>query len=599
MSNLIVPVTFRGIDRISSVVDNISRRNENLQKTFNRISAGAAIGATAIAGGLTMSVKSAVEFQDKLADVAKTTGLEGKDLEDYGNSILKLAGTTRSSVDDIVQIGVIGGQLGIAKDQLEAFTISANKFAVALGGDYSGGVEQAISSVGKLNALFRDTKNLNPAESLNVAGSMINELTNMGVKAENINDFALRIARLPEGMRPSLETGLAVGAMFEKMGTNSEVASSGFSNLLLTASKNLPAFAKQMQISSAAASELLSQNPVEFASKFSRSFKGMKPEVVAMKLDTLKIKSSEVIGAVSALAGGQDILSDALKRSSYQFSKATSLTMEYATKNSTVAAKLKIAENNFQVMSITLGTQLLPLLAELLDMMMPIATEIIGWIKENPKLAKTLLIISVALYALVGVLQIYTAVQTVANIAALAFPGTWIALAIMAVIAAIVIAIIYFDDFGQVILAMMGPLGWFIMLMMKLPKYWENIVKAFESDGIIGAFKEINRSILDLLISPVEQLLRLVQDIPMIGGIATTALSGLNNIRERRGMEVTNAPTLQNSPLMTSQQVTNTNRNTLDAKIGVDFNDPFNRVSKVSSSNSAIPVKVTKTNGQR
>ena len=599
MSNLIVPVTFRGIDRISSVVDNISRRNEKLQKTFNRISAGAAIGATAIAGGLTMSVKSAVEFQDKLADVAKTTGLEGKDLEDYGNSILKLAGTTRSSVDDIVQIGVIGGQLGIAKDQLEAFTISANKFAVALGGDYSGGVEQAISSVGKLNALFRDTKNLNPAESLNVAGSMINELTNMGVKAENINDFALRIARLPEGMRPSLETGLAVGAMFEKMGTNSEVASSGFSNLLLTASKNLPGFAKQMQISSASASDLLSQNPVEFASKFSRSFKGMKPEVVAMKLDALKIKSNEAIGAVSALAGGQDILSDALKRSNSQFSKATSLTMEYATKNSTVAAKLKIAENNFQVMSITLGTQLLPLLAELLDMMMPIATEVIGWIKENPKLAKTLLIISVALYALVGVLQIYTAVQTVANIAALAFPGTWIALAIMAVIAAIVIAIIYFDDFGQAILAMMGPLGWFIMLMMKLPKYWENIVKAFESDGIIGAFKEINRSILDLLISPVEQLLKLVQDIPMIGGIATTALSGLNNIRERSGMEVTNAPTLQNSPLMTSQQVTNTNRNTLDAKIGVNFNDPFNRVSKVSSSNSAIPVKVTKTNGQR
>ena len=599
MSNLIVPVTFRGIDKISSVVDNISKKNEKLQKTFNRISTGAAIGATAIVGGLTMSVKSAVEFQDKLADVAKTTGLEGKDLEDYGNSILKLAGTTRSSVDDIVQIGVIAGQLGIAKDQLEAFTISANKFAVALGGDYSGGVEQAISSVGKLNALFRDTKNLNPAESLNVAGSMINELTNMGVKAENINDFALRIARLPEGMRPSLETGLAVGAMFEKMGTNSEVASSGFSNLLLTASKNLPAFAKQMQISSAAASELLSQNPVEFASKFSRSFKGMKPKVVAMKLDTLKIKSSEVIGAVSALAGGQDILSDALKRSNEQFSKATSLSMEYATKNSTVAAKLKIAENNFQVMSITLGTQLLPLLAELLDMMMPIATEIIGWIKENPKLAKTLLIISVALYALVGVLQIYTAVQTVANIAALAFPGTWIALAIMAVIAAIVIAIIYFDDFGQVILAMMGPLGWFIMLMMKLPKYWENIVKAFKADGIVGVFREINNSILDLLISPVEQLLKLVQDMPMIGGIATTALNRLNNIRERSGMEVTNAPTLQNSPLMTSQQVTNTNRNTLDAKIGVNFNDPFNRVSKVSSSNSAIPVKVTKTNGQR
>ena len=602
MSNLIVPVTFRGIDRISSVVDNISRRNEKLQKTFNRISAGAAIGATAIAGGLTMSVKSAVEFQDKLADVAKTTGLEGKDLEDYGNSILKLAGTTRSSVDDIVQIGVIGGQLGIAKDQLEAFTISANKFAVALGGDYSGGVEQAISSVGKLNALFRDTKNLNPAESLNVAGSMINELTNMGVKAENINDFALRIARLPEGMRPSLETGLAVGAMFEKMGTNSEVASSGFSNLLLTASKDLPGFAKQMQISSAAASGLLSQNPVEFASKFSRSFKGMKPEVVAMKLDALKIKSSEVIGAVSALAGGQDILSDALKRSNEQFSKATSLTMEYATKNDTVAAKLKIAENNFQAMSITIGTQLLPIISDLLDMMMPIATEILSWIKENPKLAKTMLIVAGALYLISGALSVYTAAQTIANIAALAFPGTWIALAIMAVIAAIVIAIVYFDDFGQVILAFMGPIGWLIMLLMKLPGYWEKIVKAFEADGIVGAFKEINRSIIDLLLSPMEQFLNLIKDLPMVGGIANTALKGIRTIRESQGMDIENAPTLQNSPLVTSQQTNNTinnNNGALGTQIGVNFNDPFNRVSKVSSSNSAIPVKVTKTNGQR
>lgn len=602
MANLIVPVTFRGIDRISDVVDRISARNDRLKKNLGKVAIASAVVASAIVGGLTVAAKSAIDFQDKLADVAKTTGFEGQELQNYGDSILKLAGTTRSSIDDILQIGIVGGQLGIAKDQMESFTVSANKFAVALGADYSGGVESAISSVGKLNALFRDTKNLNPAESLNIAGSMINELTNMGVKAENINDFALRIARLPEGMRPSLETGLAVGAMFEKMGTNSEVASSGFSNLLLTSAKNLPEFSKQMGISAKAASDLLSQNPVEFASKFAKTFRGLKPEQVALRLYDLGIKSNEAIGAVSALAGGQDILSDALSRSNSQFSNAVSLTDEYNVKNDTVAAKLKIAENNFQAMSITIGTQLLPIISELLEMMMPIATEILSWIKENPNLAKTMLIVAGALYLISGALTVYTTAQTIANIAALAFPGTWIALAIMAVIAAIVIAIIYFDDFGQVILAIMGPLGWFIMLLMKLPDYWEKIVKAFESDGIIGAFKEINRSIIDFLLSPMEQFLNLIKDLPMVGGIANTALKGIRTIRESQGMDIENAPTLQNSPLVTSQQTNNTvnnNNGALGTQIGVNFNDPFNRVSKVTSSNNAVPVTVTKTNGQR
>ena len=600
MANLIVPVIFRGIDRISQVVDNIDNRTQRLHKNLNKISAATGVAATAIAGGLLMSAKSAIEFQDQLADVAKTTGLEGKALEDYGNSILDLAKTTRSSIDDLTKIGAIAGQLGIAPENLAEFTKQANEFAVALGDDYAGGVEEAISSVGKLNKLFKDTKTLNPAESLQRTGSVLNHLSSVGsATASNMNDFLLRIGALPDALKPSYTETAALGATLEELGLNSEVASSGLTNLLINAGVGVDSFAQQMKISSKSAQDLLNNNPAKFAVQFAKSFKGLNAVQIANRLDKLKIKSNEVTKVVGLLASGSELYTKRLDQSNDAMREATSLTMEYATKNDTVAAKLKIAENNFKVMSITLGTQLLPMLAELLDMIMPIMSAVINWIKENPKLAMTLAVIAGALYALSIALQVYIAVQTVANIAALSFPGTWIALAIMAVIAAIVIAIIYFDDFGQVILAMMGPLGWFIMLMMKLPKYWENIVKAFESDGIIGAFKEINRSILDLLISPVEQLLRLVQDIPMIGGIATTALSGLNNIRERSGMEVTNAPTLQNSPLMTSQQVTNTNRNTLDAKIGVDFNDPFNRVSKVSSSNSAIPVKVTKTNGQR
>ena len=600
MANLIVPVIFRGIDRISQVVDNIDNRTQRLHKNLNKISAATGVAATAIAGGLLMSAKSAIEFQDQLADVAKTTGLEGKALEDYGNSILDLAKTTRSSIDDLTKIGAIAGQLGIAPENLAEFTKQANEFAVALGDDYAGGVEEAISSVGKLNKLFKDTKTLNPAESLQRTGSVLNHLSSVGsATASNMNDFLLRMGALPDALKPSYTETAALGATLEELGLNSEVASSGLTNLLIKAGEGVGAFAQQMKISSKSAQDLLNNNPAQFAVQFAKSFKGLNAVQIAKRLDDLKIKSNEVTKVIGLLSSGSELYTERLVQSNDAMREATSLTMEYATKNDTVAAKLKIAENNFEAMKITLGTQLLPVLAELLEMIMPIMSAVIDWIKENPKLAMTLGVIAGALYALSIALQVYIAVQTIANIAALAFPGTWIALAIIAVIAAIVIAIVYFDDFGQVILALMGPIGWLIMALMKLPKYWENIVKAFKADGIVGVFREINNSILDLLISPLEQLFRLIKDLPVIGGVATKGLNLFRDLRDARGMEVENAPTLQNSPLMSTMQQTTTNNNTLSTQIGVNFNDPFNRVSKVTNSNNAVPVTITKTNGQR
>jgi len=600
MANLIVPVTFKGIDKISQVVDNINKKNEKLHKTLNRVSAGAAIGATAIAGALTMSAKSAIEFQDQLADVAKTTGLEGKELEDYGNSILDLAKTTRSSIDDLTKIGAIAGQLGIAPENLAEFTKQANEFAVALGDDYAGGVEEAISSVGKLNKLFKDTKTLNPAESLQRTGSVLNHLSSVGsATASNMNDFLLRMGALPDALKPSYTETAALGATLEELGLNSEVASSGLTNLLIKAGVEVGAFAQQMKISSKSAQDLLNNNPAQFAVQFAKSFKGLNAVQIAKRLDDLKIKSNEVTKVVGLLASGSELYTQRLEQSNTAMQEATSLTMEYATKNDTVAAKIKIAENNFQAMSITLGTQLLPLLAELLEMILPILSAVIDWIKENPKLAKTLLIISGALYGISIALQAYAMYQTIANIAALAFPGTWIVLAIIAIIAVIAIVIIYFDDFGQAILALMGPIGWLIMGLMKLPKYWENVTKAFKTGGIKGAIKEIGRSIIDFLITPIEQMLNLIKDIPVIGKYADNGLNALRGIRERSNMEVENAPTLQNSPLMATMQQTTTNNNTLSTQIGVNFNDPFNRVGKVTNSNNAVPVSITKTNGQR
>lgn len=156
-----IPTTFTAIDQFSSVVekmtknvsgfsDKTSASIDRFNTKANKIAGGMAIAGAAIIAPLGIAVNSAIEFEDKMADVAKTTGLSDEKLGSFGNSILEMSKKTRSSISDLQDIAVIGGQLGVAEDQLLGFVGAANEFGVALGGDYSGGLESAVLQVGKL-----------------------------------------------------------------------------------------------------------------------------------------------------------------------------------------------------------------------------------------------------------------------------------------------------------------------------------------------------------------------------------------------------------------------------------------------------------------
>src|SRR5690606_20152501 len=96
-----IPTNFTANDKFSDTVKGMTKTTDRMAASLSRVSHklngvanNMAIGGGAIVGGLGLAVNSATKFEDKMADVAKTTGLEGDELDSLGNSILNMSKKT-------------------------------------------------------------------------------------------------------------------------------------------------------------------------------------------------------------------------------------------------------------------------------------------------------------------------------------------------------------------------------------------------------------------------------------------------------------------------------------------------------------------------
>jgi len=409
MTPQVVPVKFRAIDEMSGKFSQMKAAGSKFAMGFKQKFAQAGKAAfkfgrqTAVAGAIVaapfvLMAKQAVNFEEKMSDVGKTTGLEGKELRKFGDQLLAMSTKTRTSIDDLATIAEVGGQLGVPREEMLKFTEAANQFSIALGSDFSGGVEEAVATISKMKTLFKDTRDLDISDAITRSGSAINELGAVGNgTSANISDFALRMGALPDALKGSATSTLAMGAYLEEMGIDSQIASGGLSNLILVAGKELPGFAKQMGITAAEAKQLLATDPTGFAAKFSQSFKGMAPEKLAKKLQKLKIGSQETIKVVGALSSDQLDMATGMTRlatlqgiSNKAFDENNSLKTEAAKKEATAAAQMAKLKNNVNTLAISMGQALLPVINDVVEAIMPYIKGAADWISRNKDLASTI-----------------------------------------------------------------------------------------------------------------------------------------------------------------------------------------------------------------
>lgn len=208
---------------------------------------------------------------------------------------------------------------------------------------------------------------------------------------------------------------------------------------------------------------------------------------------------------------------------------------------------------------------------------------------------------TVALAAQSIVLKAVTAAQWLLNAAMTANPIGIIIVAIAALIALIVVAVKYYNEWGAALLFLLGPLGWVVNLIQSFRRNWDMIKESFASGGIIGGIKAIGAVLLDAVLMPLQQILKIIANVTG----AEWAKNGMNTIEQMRknlGVNVTTDESgnpLQEKKQLINPEVSRQESLTESIKtsrqdVGIEIKDKTGRAS-VDKGRGPIPIKLTST----
>lgn len=304
------------------------------------------------------SIKMAAEVSDSFADIKKATGMTADEVKGLNEEITKI--DTRTAQQSLLDIAKVGGQIGIAKEEMLGFVEATDKAVVALGDEFQGGAEEVAGTMGTLKNLFKETKELEAGEAITKIGSALNELGAAGsATAPVVADFTQRMGALGD-LSPQISQTMGLGAAFQELGLTAEISAGGLSNILLGAAKATGLFAEHLGMTEAAFKDLINTNPNEVILKLAESFRGLPTDVVVKQLDNLGIKSQEATKVMSLLSDQTDSVREKQELASKAMAEGTSLTNEFNIKNTTAAAELEKNEKAMDALKVQIGTGLLP-----------------------------------------------------------------------------------------------------------------------------------------------------------------------------------------------------------------------------------------------
>ena len=312
-------------------------------------------GFTALLAAGKKVLDTNVQISDSLADVRRTAGLTAKEADALAESLKKI--DTRTGLKDLLGISVIGGQLGIAKEQLAGFTEAVDQLAVTLGGELKGGADGIAKSLGVLDNVFGIT--VANAGDVNTAynkiGSAILGLGQSGLATGDfLADFGERVGGLAKQAGLSLPVILSYGAVLQENGVSAEVAGTAFKRLLSALSTKSSAFFAVAQMANANLTLKEFNTIVNTDTKraldlfFAGLQKGGSSTIAFNSiLKSLKISGAGVAQSVAAISNNIPALNKHIQDAQRDFENGTLSAEQFAIKNNNLAASVDKLGNAF------------------------------------------------------------------------------------------------------------------------------------------------------------------------------------------------------------------------------------------------------------
>lgn len=332
----------------SGFTANLSKGAEELATSF--------LGAYAGIQGVTQVVQDAfaanIRYSDELVDVAKTTGLTTDEVEQLANNLKQV--DTRTTLDGLLKIAEVGGQLGYVGDDAEKFAKGMDIASQALSDGFGNNVQLIAESLGKINTVFGTQLGSDLTENLLHIGSALNQLGAVGAAtAPQLADVALRTGAVAANAGLGLDKVLSYAAVLQEVGVSAETSGSALNRLFSTVSTKTKASFEIAKLGDAnlTLKEFKRLVNTDFEGAIQAFLKGLRTggdTTTRMNalLATLKLQSGEAKSAIVTLANNLDTYADQQAIANAELKTGTSLAEEAEKKNTNLAASWEKLKNN-------------------------------------------------------------------------------------------------------------------------------------------------------------------------------------------------------------------------------------------------------------
>lgn len=366
-----------GLDRVAKSTGDLGKFTATAADVAGK--ALTVMGAAATGVGVN-ATRMAMDFESSFAGVKKTTDATNEEFAALSQGLRDLAQEVPVSVNELNRIAETGGALGVAKEALVDFTKTIAM--VATSSNLT--ADNAANSFARIGNVMGLT-----AQDFGRMGAAVIDLGNKGASTEtDITEMAMRIAGAANAIGMSARDVLALAAAMSDVGIEAEMGGSAISRLMIkiaadvnTGSEDIKSWADIAGVSAQQFAQSFKTDPAAAIDAFVQGLARVKAEGGDLfgTLESLGIKEIRLRDTVLRLAGAKDGLAKSLENARTAWDQNTALTTEAGKRYETSASQLQIFQNRLSDTQITLGTALIPVLMQALDLAEPLIQMLKSW----------------------------------------------------------------------------------------------------------------------------------------------------------------------------------------------------------------------------
>lgn len=380
------------LSKISEVTSSFGKKVESAGKSLLPLSA--AVGA---AGGA--SVKFATDIESAMTGVRKTVDATEEQFSELRKAAEEMSQTKAISQEDILGVMELGGQLGIAADDL------ANFAGIIADLDISTNLDAETASTEL--AQFANITGMTADEYKNFGDTLVALGNNSATTEADIMNMAMRIAGAGTQIGMTEDQILAMSASLSSVGIEAEAGGTAISTIMSEIDKSVALGSEKMnvwaQTAGMSAEQFKNAWETDAAGAMQAVLLGMNDaqkggENLNLVLSELGVESIRQTDAMKRLSNNAEGMAGTFALANEEWANGNALSTEAGKQYETTAAKMQQTQEAIKNAAANIGEILLPVIKDVLE-------KISGWIQKFNELdegTKKIILIIAGVIAAIG-----------------------------------------------------------------------------------------------------------------------------------------------------------------------------------------------------